>query len=343
MFDKHQDGRVTFIFPNYNHAQFLPESLGNALNQTRPVDKLIIIDDASTDNSLKIIHEMSRNYPQVEIIQHEKNKGCLKTLCEGLDHTETEFVSFLAADDRLDTHYLEKYLPLLKKHSSAAFCSGSCQIINFESKTIGMRPFFPPSGKAGFIRSKKVKSLLKKCDNFLLGSGALYRRKFILDAGGFDTSLHFLTDGMLMRRLALEHGFCFIPEALASWRFLGDNSSVKTITDEKYLETLIQNSKTYIFQQKQGLFPENYANLLERRLRFGSARLQIIMATSFKAPQIRKIFSTLNSRFAEKFIGYLVPKIGLRVAKFFLLSYSFLATRPFKEASLVTAFLKKRY
>src|SRR3990167_7294016 len=102
------NGHVTFVLPNYNHSQFLERSLGNALKQIRPADKIIIVDDASTDNSLEVVQKMIKNHPQVELVQHKDNKGCVYTLSEGFERTDTEFVSFLAADDVLDLSYLKK-------------------------------------------------------------------------------------------------------------------------------------------------------------------------------------------------------------------------------------------
>jgi len=336
-----QSGQVTFILTNYNHSLFLGQALEGALHQIRPADKFIIIDDGSTDNSLDIIYEKTRHCSYVEVIQHTQNKGCIARLNEGLARAETEFVSFLAADDVLDQHFLENHLNLLCQFPQAPFGSGACHIIDKEGHKIGMRPLFFPSVRSGFISSPEVKTLLRSCDNFLWGPGALFRRDFILALGGFNSSLNSLTDGMLMRHLALEHGFCFFPKALASWRFSKENGSVKSIMEEVYVEALIKNAKNYIATQKIDLFPPNYASLLERRLRFGSVRLQIMTASSLDHLLLRKIFSTLHTESLNNVGVSLFAAIWTPLAKIFLLLYTFCCTRPFKISALIKAFLRR--
>ncbi len=73
--------RFSALLSNYNHAVYLPEILQIILNQTRPFDEIIIIDDKSTDNSVEIIEEITRDFDNVKFIKLEKNIGVNKA-CE---------------------------------------------------------------------------------------------------------------------------------------------------------------------------------------------------------------------------------------------------------------------
>lgn len=336
-----KNGKVTCVLPNYNHADFLKESLGNILNQTRATDKLIVIDDASTDNSLKKIYELTLNSKQTQIIKHKKNIGCIATLNEGLYLSNTEFIIFSGADDRLNTDYIEKYLDFIQKWPKAAFCAGTSNIFNSASKIIGSRPLFIPANEPRFIGPKEVRELLEKFDNFFLAQTALYRRKYLLELGGFNPELNFFSDGMLMRHLALEYGFCFMPESLVSWRYTGNNHSVKNIVNPFYLNDLIKKTSIYISNQRKDLFPKNYTDLLERRLRFGSVRLQITMLNSVKEEDINNYFKILNHPLSKKFFYKLLPNIPKTISQVFLTLYAISFLKPYNISFLIKAFLKR--
>jgi len=58
---------LSVIMSNYNHSRFLPEALDAIVNQSRQPDEFIIIDDASTDNSVEIIQSYASRYPFIKL------------------------------------------------------------------------------------------------------------------------------------------------------------------------------------------------------------------------------------------------------------------------------------
>ncbi len=66
---------VSVILPNYNHAHYLPQCLNAMLDQSVKPTEIIVIDDASTDNSIEVISDYVRRDPVVKLIQNEKNIG----------------------------------------------------------------------------------------------------------------------------------------------------------------------------------------------------------------------------------------------------------------------------
>ena len=62
---------VKDFLTNYNHARYLPQSLGALLAQSRPADELIVIDDASTDNSIEVIQDLVSQAPYVTFLRNE--------------------------------------------------------------------------------------------------------------------------------------------------------------------------------------------------------------------------------------------------------------------------------
>ena len=66
--------KVTVVTPNYNHARYLPQRLDSILAQTYQDFELIILDNASTDNSREVIESYAKD-PRVKAIFNAKNNG----------------------------------------------------------------------------------------------------------------------------------------------------------------------------------------------------------------------------------------------------------------------------
>jgi hypothetical protein len=95
----------------------------------------------------------------------------------------------------------------------------------------------------------------------------------VLDAGGFDRSLESLSDGVLLRQLAIRSGFYFVPEILGYWRLIGTNYSTTIVTRPAQLEPLVARMRQAIAAEPPGHFPPRYVDILDRRIRFGGVRL----------------------------------------------------------------------
>jgi len=71
---------LTAGFPNYNHSHYLPQAIEAILSQSRPPDEFIIVDDASTDNSVEIIESYARQDSRLRLVRHEHNQGAVASL-----------------------------------------------------------------------------------------------------------------------------------------------------------------------------------------------------------------------------------------------------------------------
>lgn len=115
---------VSVIIPNYNHAAFLEERLQSVLNQTYHNFELIILDDASTDNSLEIINQYSNDSHVSHVILNKDNSGSpFKQWDRGMSLAKGEIVWIAESDDSCEATFLEEMVPIyLKGDSSFGFC-----------------------------------------------------------------------------------------------------------------------------------------------------------------------------------------------------------------------------
>lgn len=106
---------ITAIVPNYNHARFLERRLQSVYSQTWPHLKVILLDDASTDNSREIL-ESFRHHPSTQaIVYNDVNSGSpFLQWKRGLDRVETDWVWIAESDDWCTTDFLEALRPVVE-------------------------------------------------------------------------------------------------------------------------------------------------------------------------------------------------------------------------------------
>lgn len=332
---------VTFVMPNFNHAEFLRESLSALFDQTRPADRIIFIDDGSTDDRSGIIASLIKGRDDVTHIRNPKNRGVIACLNQGLDLVDTEFVAFSAADDRLDRRFVERSLPLLLRNAGAALSVAKIIVTDGEGKMIGERPTFPPASGDRYISPTEFARIIRARDNFLIGQVAMYRTAALKALGGFDGKLASLADGMAMRVLAARHGFCFVDEVLGVWRKHGGNYSVKTALDTRGFDEILENAKVVARAAPVDGFPPNFERLLERRIRFDAARVLLenrqfdIRETWAKDKAEYRTYLRYPALFRA--LSALAPPL----AKFLSLAALYLIYRPY-HPSAVLSFLTRR-
>jgi glycosyltransferase involved in cell wall biosynthesis len=115
--------RVDVIVPCYNYAHFLHECVESVLAQ--PVDvRVLVIDDASPDDTARIGSEMAARDARVKFLRHEVNRGHIATYNEGLDWGSGEYLLLLSADDVLTPGALGRAVRLMDDHPEIGFAYG---------------------------------------------------------------------------------------------------------------------------------------------------------------------------------------------------------------------------
>ncbi|MEH2250643.1 glycosyltransferase family 2 protein [Nostoc sp.] len=112
--------KTSCLINNYNYAEFLSEAIDSALNQTVKFDEIIIVDDASTDNSAEVINKFTQ-LANIKSILKEKNQGQLSSFNEGFLAATGDIIFFLDADDIYEPQYLETALNFYKIRSECDF------------------------------------------------------------------------------------------------------------------------------------------------------------------------------------------------------------------------------
>lgn len=113
---------VSVIIPVYNVAPFIRECAESLFNQTLQDIEYIFIDDASTDNSVKILEEVLANHPgregQVRIVRHKENKGISYTRSEGVELAKGGWLIHCDSDDIVETRAYATMLETAKSRNA---------------------------------------------------------------------------------------------------------------------------------------------------------------------------------------------------------------------------------
>jgi glycosyltransferase involved in cell wall biosynthesis len=117
---------VSVVIPCYKYGHFLEEAVSSVLDDQPGVDvRVLIIDDASPDDSAEMAAKIAARDPRVELVVHKNNKGHIATYNEGLlEWADGDYCVLISADDRLTPGALQRASDLLDAHPSVGFAYG---------------------------------------------------------------------------------------------------------------------------------------------------------------------------------------------------------------------------
>ena len=200
---------TTIIMPAYNVGLYIGEAVESVLAQTRDDWALVIVDDGSSDETLKIAQSFSDH--RVTVVQ-QSNAGAGAARNRAAVNADTEFLSMLDADDAWAPEYLEKMIGALEAAPDLAFVS--CDALAFVddredavlcSENVRMNP---P------VTLERVAAR-----DFQVYTAVTMRRGWFERLGGFDESLRNAQDFDLWIRMLSAGGRAdYIPEPLAWYR-----------------------------------------------------------------------------------------------------------------------------
>ncbi|MFV0226148.1 glycosyltransferase family 2 protein [Empedobacter falsenii] len=117
---------ISIIIANYNNGHFFKDCYNSLIAQTEINWEAIIIDDASTDNSLEVIKELISNDFRFKLYQNEQNLGYQKTLIKAIELTTTPIFGRVDPDDALTPYALEKSILAHNQNKNIGLVYSNC-------------------------------------------------------------------------------------------------------------------------------------------------------------------------------------------------------------------------
>lgn len=116
---------VDVVVPCYQYGRFLRDSVGSVLSQNIEQLRVLIIDNASTDDTVEVARELARQDPRVEVVARSSNHGQQASYNEGIDWAHAEYFMILDADDLLAPGCLSRAVSVMDRETDLVFCHGT--------------------------------------------------------------------------------------------------------------------------------------------------------------------------------------------------------------------------
>lgn len=201
---------ISVLMPVYNAQKYIKAAVGSILNQTLTSFEFIIINDGSTDESLKILEGYALQDARIKLVSRE-NQGLIKTLNEGLKLAKGRYIARMDADDISLPSRFEKQLKYLEKNSDCIAVGTSAQLIDADGDIVGTMACLQ-------THSEIDGAHLKGHGGAIVHPSAMIRREETLVAGGYLDEYPHAEDLDLWLRLAEVGKLANIPEPLFLYR-----------------------------------------------------------------------------------------------------------------------------
>lgn len=253
---------VDILIPNYQYGRFLRQCVSSVLAQKVDDIRILIVDNASTDESVDVANQLAAEDQRIEVRVHERNLGLHASVNEGIDWAESDYFMVLCADDLLPPGALACAMKVMEEHPDVSFAYGAylqhrdqpvaeqrldvAQPLNVE---------WTITSGSDFIRQHRLIPMVSP----------LVRTSSQKRAGYYRTKVQFAADMELMLRLACYGNVASTTSIQAIQRLHQSNLSTATWSDPVLM--VLQQVAIYesFFEHEGKQLPD--AALLHRRVR----------------------------------------------------------------------------
>lgn len=283
---------ASICIPTFNGAQFIHEAMNSAISQTYPNLEIVVSDDASTDNTLKIIETFKAKTTIPIFIYHHEHKNIGANWNNCIKHANGEFIKFLFQDDVFLPNCIEEMIAILVKDDTLGLVATKRDfIIENPSKFTEewVKTFKNLQYKLDLDYSKGYaiidnslfndKAFLKSPLNKIgEPSTYMFRKEIIKDIGYFRNDLKQILDYEFCYRILKNYKIAILKKSLVKFRLHNEQATVKNrsydtgdsalyskILYDEYLPFLDEYTRVHLLKKHNKLYKLNY--LIKLRLK----------------------------------------------------------------------------
>lgn len=209
----------SIIIPLFNKEKSIQLTLNSALDQTFNDFEVIVVDDGSTDESVKKAKEIED--PRIKLVQKE-NEGVCSARNRGIELARHDYIAFLDADDIWEPDYLSEQHRLIHDLPDAVLWGCAYGHLEGEEKT-NVDHLLPDDYRDYIKDYFKIK---RSTDLFCSSSVVVHKSAFV-KAGLFDTRIQFSEDLDMWYRIIIHFPVVFYNKTLAYYRQDAENRAMK--------------------------------------------------------------------------------------------------------------------
>jgi glycosyltransferase involved in cell wall biosynthesis len=239
---------VAVCVPTYEGAAFVAATLESIAAQQRPADQVLVVDDASTDDTLDLVEGFRDRLPGLRVERNAVRLGITANQNRCLELAEADWVVLMGQDDLLDPDHLARKVPWAvegtgmvvagrRYHLEGELRAMADAYALVTSQYIGEQLGDVTLSPQDFVRSMRGRLGLNAIGEPV---AVLFRRQLALDLGGFDVAYRQIWDLDLWLRLGVAATSTFLRAPLATFRAHLDSASWRHMPhyDVRHLELL---------------------------------------------------------------------------------------------------------
>lgn len=225
---------VTVGVAVYNHEHYIRQCIESVLDQDYDNIELIIIDDGSSDNSVKAIEAClsSRSYSKQVHLHSRPNKGMCNTLNEIAQRSQGQYISFVGSDDYWLSNKISDQLAYLESHTEHVLVHSNSIRVDSEGKYLKDMNYSERNNSGNLFEA-----LIKRSGGINTPSH-LYRTRVFDEIGYYDPQFRF-EDTDFWLRLTKVYEVGFINKTHTCYRWHGENLSSRSNKLKFYFDELI--------------------------------------------------------------------------------------------------------
>ena len=261
---------LSVIIPTYNRSTLILKTLDSVFKQQTSFDEIIIVDDASTDNTLAVLNEYIAVKPNVQVIKLDKNSGAQAARNAGIKLSTSDFVIFLDSDNTLSPKFVVQVKAKLTENPQVDVVTNFSQIID-ETGNFGQDKF-------EWITKDNILAELLNEKTYVDNSSACIRRQKLLDIGLLDEHCPSFQEWDTHIRLAQVCSYDYIPECLTNY-YVHSGERISVSTKNVYAKGL------YVLKKHKKLWLKVVGKDIYQRLvvhAFDTIKNQVNVFFSFK-------------------------------------------------------------
>lgn len=207
---------LTAIVCNRNHAPCLPRALGAILSQSPPFEQIIVVDDASTDESVAIIEDLCSKHPNFLFIRQQQQLGPTASASAVLHKVTGDYVGWFAADDQIMPSFTSRALALLEKYPTLGVIAGEVNFVRTGEGCQIIREYRYNLAADCALDADEVFRWMQRQYLWLPAYAALVKRSLLLELGGWPHDLDWFSDWYPVQMAAYVDGAGLIAAPMAT-------------------------------------------------------------------------------------------------------------------------------